>query len=121
VAFKIKTYEDQAKLSVILATVGGFFTVAALGGILRNFDLSTGWVRYGTKSIFMPALGGCLVLALALAAIGFFVALNSAGQRRNKRSRLSWMGFFLNAFVIMFALCVGVFFAITRHGTAPLT
>lgn len=120
-AFKIKTYEDQAKLSVILAAVGGFLAVAALGGILRNFDARTGWVEYGTKSIFLPALGGCLMLALALAATGFFVALNSAGQRRNKRSRLSWTGFFLNALVIMFALCVGVFFAITRHGMAPLT
>ncbi len=120
-AFKIKTYEDQAKLSVILATVGGLFTVAALGAILRNFDASTGWVRYGTKTIFMPALGGCLMLALALATIGFFVALNSAGQRRNKRSRLSWTGFFLSALVITFAVCVGVFFVITRHGIAPLT
>jgi len=121
VAFKIKTYEDQAKLSVILAAVGGFFTVAALGAILRNFDAHTGWVQYGTKTVFLPALGGCLVLALALAAIGFFVALNSAGQRRNKRSRLSWTGFFLNALVIMFALCAGVFFFFTRHGIAPIT
>ncbi len=120
-AFKIKTYEDQAKLSMILATVGGFFALAALGGILKNFDPSTGWVRYGTKSIFLPALGGCLMLALALATIGFFVALNSAGQRRNKRSRLSWTGFFLNAVVITFAVCVGAFFVITRHGMAPLT
>jgi hypothetical protein len=121
VAFKIKTYEEQAKLSVILAAIGGFFALVALGGILRNFDASTGWVRYGTKTIFMPALGGCLVLALALAAIGFFVGLNSAGQRRNKRSRLSWTGFFLNALVIVLALCVGAVFAITRHGMAPIT
>ena len=120
-AFKIKTYEGQAKLSVILAVIGGFFALVALGGILRNFDPSTGWVRYGTKGIFMPALGGCLMLALALAAIGFFVGLNSAGQRRNKRSRLSWTGFFLNALVIMFALCAGVFFLFTRHGIAPIT
>jgi len=121
VAFKIKTYEEQAKLSVILAAVGGFFALAALGGILRNFDLSTGWVRYGTKSIFLPVLGGCLTLALALAAIGFFVGLNSAGQRRNKRSRLSWTGFFLSALVITFTLCAGAFFFFTRHGVAPIT
>jgi len=121
VAFKIKTYEEQAKLSVILAVIGGFFALVALGGVLRNFDPSTGWVRYGTKSIFMPALGICLLLALALAAAGFFVALHSAGQRRNKRSRLSWTGFFLNAVVLMFALCVGAFFVITRHGIAPIT
>jgi hypothetical protein len=119
VAFKIKTYEDQARLSVILAAVGGFFAVAALGGVLRNFDINTGWVEYGTKTIFLPALGGCLFLALAPAAVGFSVALHSAGQRRNKRSGLSWMGFFLNALVITLALCIGVFFVVTRHGLSP--
>jgi hypothetical protein len=120
VALKIKTYEEQAKLSVILAVIGSLFALAALGGVLRNFDPSTGWVRFGTKSMFMPALGICLLLAVAFTAIGFSVGLHSAGQRRNKRSRLSWTGFFLNAAVLMFALCVGVFFVITRHGIAPI-
>lgn len=113
-AFKIKTYEDQARLSVILAAVGGFCTLAAVGFILRNFDASSLWTRYNPKSLFLPALLGAIGAALLAGAAGFYIAYRSAGQRRNKNPKLSWTGFFLNAVVITLALCVFVFFFFTR-------
>jgi hypothetical protein len=118
VAFDLKAYEGQAKLSIILALGGA---VGAAGGIfliLQAFDWENFWLAYNPSGKRFLLIGATLALALVLAGSGFFVALNSAGQRRNKQSNLSWMGFVLNAVVLTMALSAGVFFAITRY---PIT
>ncbi|MCK4341904.1 MAG: hypothetical protein KAY37_09305 [Phycisphaerae bacterium] len=114
------TYENQATLSIVLAAVGGVAFLLAAGLLWRNFtDFETFWVSFNPKSMYQPLLGLVLFIALAVGAVGFFIGLNSAGQRRNTRSRLSWLGFFLNAGVIALALCAGIFFVIARHPFIP--
>jgi hypothetical protein len=119
VAFKLKTYENQAKLSVWLAGVGGLAALGVLWMILRN--LKAGEVSFGAGTLFQPVLGAGLFVGLAAATVGFFVALNSAGQRRNTKSALSWRGFFLNALVIALLLSAGVFFYFTRSPIVAAT
>lgn len=114
-AFKFKTYEDQARLSVMLAAVGCFCAIVAGVAVLKRFEPEQFWVKYGSHSMLLPILGLTLLLALAASVTGFLVALHSAGQRRNKRSRLSWMGFFLNAGVITLTLSIAIFFALARN------
>ncbi len=110
------TLENQAKLSVILAVVGGVGALAAVVLLGKNFtDLSTFWVRYNPKGKWLPMLAACLFLALGAGGAGFFIGLNSAGERRNTRSRLAWIGFFASAGVLMLAVCAAIFFYFARH------
>jgi hypothetical protein len=115
VAFKLKSYESQSLLSVLLALVGGVAALGAVGVMARGFDKASFYVNYSSRSMFLPTLAGALLVGLAAAVIGFFIALNSAGQKRNTRSRLAWQGFFLNALVLTIVLLAGVFFYFTRN------
>jgi len=112
---KVKTYEDQAKLSVILAIVGALATVGAVGLMLRNFDATGFFVSYRSNGPWLPIVGAGLLVGLGAGVGGFFIALNSAGQRRNKRSALSWQAFFLNALVVTVVLSACIFFYFTRN------
>ncbi|MBU0639034.1 MAG: hypothetical protein KKB50_09235 [Planctomycetes bacterium] len=119
VVFKLKTYESQAKLSVVLAIAGGLGAIAAAVLILQNFDPQNFWVRYNPKGLRPIAIGGALFVALVSAAVGLFVGLNSAGQRRNKNSKLSWTGFFMSAAALALAMSEGVFFYLTKYAVRP--
>lgn len=120
-ALKLKTYEDQAKLSVWLAALGGLAALGVLVLIFRNasFEGSTIYVTYNPNGFWLPTLGVGILVALAAAAIGFFVALNSAGQRRNTRSALAWQAFFVNAVIITVVLSAALFFFFTRNPFVP--
>lgn len=113
-ALKLRAYETQAKLSIGLAIGAAVSMFGTVFLLLRNFDATNFLIAYRSSSMYMPALGATILLSLGLATIGFFVGLNSAGQKRNKQSQLSWIGFFLNASVITLSLCCGVFFWFTR-------
>ena len=114
-AFKLKTYEDQAKLSLYLGVLAALAAVTVVGLIARNFDRVTFYVTYDAKSAWLPILGAGMLGGLMAGTVGFFVALNSAGQRRNTRSKLSWQAFFLNAAVITMLLSTAAFFVFTRN------
>jgi prepilin signal peptidase PulO-like enzyme (type II secretory pathway) len=119
VAFKLKTYEGQAKVSVLLAVLGGLALVGVLALICRNFDLATWFTTYNPNGFWLPILGVGLLAALAASTIGFFVGLHSAGQRRNTRSALAWLGFFVNALIITAALSSAALFVFTRNPIVP--
>lgn len=118
VAFNLKSYESQAKLSVFLAVLGGLAALGVIGLMGRNFDRGSFFVNYNPRGLWLPVLGAGLLVGLAAGVVGFFVGLHSAGQRRNPRSALSWKGFFLNAAVIIVMLCAGIFFYFTRNAVA---
>ena len=65
-----------------------------------------------------PARTSVLFVSLCAGVVGLFIGLNSAGQRRNTRSQLSWLGFFLNAGIIALAVCAVVFFYFARNPQA---
>jgi hypothetical protein len=115
VASKLNTYENQAKLSVVLGLVGSAALLGVIVMMRKNFDAATFYITYNTASLWLPLLGSGLLVGLLAGAAGFFVALNSAGQRRNIQSSLAWKGFFLNAIVITGLLAASIFFYFTRN------
>lgn len=99
----------------MLAGLAAFAAMAALYCVLKGFDWQVFMLTYNRKGPRLIFLGASLFVCLAAGVIGFFVGFNSAGQRRNKKSRLSWIGFFANAALIAVALMVAIFFVLTRN------
>ncbi len=116
---KLKTYEAQSKLSLGLAVLGGLAALGVLYLMRRNFDPAGFYVTYNPQASWLLVVGTGMFVALASSTIGFFVALNSAGQRRNTRSALAWQAFFLNALIITITLCAASFFFFTRNPQIP--
>ncbi|MCG3125341.1 MAG: hypothetical protein CHACPFDD_00159 [Phycisphaerae bacterium] len=111
----LRNFEHQARLSVACAVLGGLATLAALGLILRRFDWGNFMFSYNARGPIMYLLAAALGASLLLAAIGFGLGLSSAGQKKNKQSRLSWIGFFVNAGVIVAAMMTGLLFVFSRN------
>jgi hypothetical protein len=119
VALNLKSYEQQAKFSVVLAALSALAALGVIFLLLKNFKPAHFYVTYNPQGLWLPVLAAGLAFGLLVGAAGFFMALNSAGQRRNKLSRLAWQAFFLNALVITVMLCAAVFFYFTRFPMTP--
>jgi hypothetical protein len=119
VALTLKSYESQSKLSLGLAVLGGVAAVGVLFLMHRNFDAASFYLTYNPKASWLIIVGLGIFVALASSTVGFFVALHSAGQRRNKRSALAWQAFFLNAIIITITLCAACFLWYTRNPLVP--
>ena len=111
----LKSFESQAAISLMLAGLGALGAMAAVYCVLKGFDWKVFMLTYDRKGIRLFMLGGALFVALAASVVGFCVGFNSAGQRRNKKSRLAWIGFFANAALIAVTLMVAFFFLFTRN------
>jgi hypothetical protein len=122
VAVRQNVYERQAKFSVILGIVGALFTLAGVFFIRQAFDWESRQVVYDPQSLRLPGIAGALGVGLAGGGAAFLLGWQSAGQRTNKRNKLSWTGFFLGAAVIALAASAGVVFWLSRfpfHKTVP--
>lgn len=118
-ASRLNTYENQAKLSVALGVLG-LLALAALAVLMRrNFDRATFYMTFNAESMFQPLVGLSILAGLLVGSVGFFVGLNSAGQRRNTKSSLAWKGFFLNAIAVTGILASAIFFYFTRNAVTP--
>lgn len=114
-AAKLNQHEKFARYSVMLAVVGGLAALAAVYGVFSAFRPQNFEVIYSPRSLRFPAILGSIFIAGAAGTAGFFLALSSAGQKRNKLVRMSWLGFFLNAGIVTVALCVFVFFWLAKE------
>lgn len=110
----LKSYENQAKYSVVLAGVAALCTAFAVFCVLYKFDWTSFTLTYNRNGKRLLIIAAALFVSLAASIVGFCVGFNSAGQHRNKKSRLSWTGFFLNAALMAIAFMTAVFFIITR-------
>lgn len=115
----LRKYETQARLSLALGALSIVSALAGAAAALTGFDWEAFWLTYNPRGLRILAIGGALLLALGASAVGFGIAFNSAGQKRNTQSRLSWIGFFLNAAAIALALMVGVFVFVTGNPIQP--
>lgn len=106
---RVNQYEMQAQWSVRLAALAGVFALGLAFLVFRNFDLELG-IKYSASGKAFYVLLGCAALALASSGLGFVIALNSAGQRMNNLSQLSWTGFFANAGILTLSACLFIFF-----------
>lgn len=111
---KLSAYETQARLSVILAVIGAVFTAATAFAVFQKFDPGVMAVVYAGDSLRFPIIMAGTALAMSASGIGFFIGLNSAGQKRNTKSGLSWVGFFINAVLLTITVCVFIFFYFVR-------
>ncbi len=118
-ASRLNTYENQAKLSVALGVVGLLALLALAVLMRRNFDGATFYMTFNAESMFQPLIGLGILAGLLTGSVGFFVGLNSAGQRRNTQSGLAWKGFFLNAIALTGILAAAIFFYFTRNAVMP--
>ena len=118
-AVRRRVYEKQARLSVIMAALGGVCMLAAAAFILQRFDTQSFLIVYNPRTLRIVAIGTALFLGLAGGTAGFFLGFNSAGQRTNTRNKLSWTGFFLSAAVIALTISCGVFFWLLKFAQTP--
>lgn len=117
-ALNLRKYENQAVFSVAMAVVGAVCALASALIVLKRFNWEHFTLTYNRSGKLVIIFAASMLLAMGASAIGFGMGFNSAGQKRNTKSRLSWLGFFLSAGAIALALIVAIFFAITRD---PIT
>lgn len=114
-AAKANTFEKQALLSVAAGAVGLFATFGALAIMLPRFKFGEFSVVMSQEGKAYPALLAAVALACLAGAVGFFSGFNSAGNRRNSKSNLSWTGFFLSSGVLVLALSTFLVFWFARE------
>ena len=103
-AARANAFEKQALLSVAAGAVGMLAVLGAMGIILPRFDMSDFSVVMSREGKAYPLTLAAVAVACLAGAVGFFSGFNSAGNRRNSKSNLSWAGFFLSSGVLILAL-----------------
>lgn len=92
----LRRYDVQARYASVLSLSALLPTIGALVLIFRNYHHEVRQIIYGSGS-YVAVLLGCLAVSIALGGLGCLLGWNSAGQRRNDRSGLSWIGFSVGA------------------------
>jgi hypothetical protein len=106
-------------VSLLLAIIGGLSTLALIGFVFRNFDWASFAAIYVDGHWRYYAILIATFVAGATGAIGWFVALNSAGQKRNNLSKLAWTTFMVHSAIILLTLCVFIIFWFAREPIYP--
>ncbi|MBU0617743.1 MAG: hypothetical protein KKI02_08500 [Planctomycetes bacterium] len=107
---KTNPHELQAKWSLLLAIAAGLSTLLLILGVLRHFSFADFAAYYVKNSLRFYGIIATTLFSLTASGIGFFLALNSAGQRRNTLSGLAWKVFFIHALIITVTACVFIAF-----------
>jgi hypothetical protein len=108
--FSLRRYDVQARFSAIVS-LASVITLVGLALVLaRRLDRSEWLVNYGPPTKMAVYLSTVVTLGLSIAGFGF--GLNSAGQRRNDKPQLSWIGFFVGGGVLCLLLILFAFFRI---------
>lgn len=113
---RLDNYETQATLSVALAAFGGFCAVALAAAIVTAFDRELSVIIFRAGGPRHYAFYALAALAMSASGIGLVIGFNSAGQKSNKLSQRSWLGFFANAGALTLAACTFIFFWFFQYG-----
>lgn len=108
-------HEQQAKWSLYLAIAAGLSTLLLIVGVFRRFSFEEFAAFHAKGSLRFYGIFATTLFSLAASGIGFFVALNSAGQKRNALSGLAWKTFFAHALIVFVTLCVFIIFFFARE------
>lgn len=114
-AVKTNTFEKQALLSVAAGAVGLLAALMAVAILLRGFNWNEFSVVMSREGKAYPLEFASIMVACLAGAVGFFSGFNSAGQRRNSKSKLSWTGFFLSAAVLTLAMSTFLVFWFSKE------
>ena len=108
----LRRYDVQARVGLWTSLAAVLpFLAAALQSYLR-YDHQLRAIQYGQQGKFKIAFLLCVGLAMMLSVLGLGLGYNSAGQRRNKEQRRSWLGFFIGTTVLSFSVIL--FFAFLK-------
>ena len=112
---KTNPHELQAKWSLLLAIAAGLSTLVLILGVFRHFSFADFEAKYVKNSLRFYGIIATTLFSLGASGIGFFVALNSAGQKRNPLSGLAWKTFFMHALIITVTLCIFLVFFFAKE------
>ena len=90
--------DRHAKLSLYLALASVVTLLMQFFVILQKADLGEFVVRYGKNR--KMAILGATAMTLVLAASAFGMGINSVAQKKVKKQKLCWVGFFVGAGVM---------------------
>lgn len=107
---KLNTFEKQAVLSVACAAVAGAAFLAQAVGVLWKFNWSEFEIVMRSGGLRFFGIVGATGVGVLASIAGLSMGWMSAGEKRNKRSQLSWAGFFLNAGLATLTICIFVLF-----------
>ncbi len=110
----LRRYDVQARYAFVLVILSLLPCALALWLGWTRFDATLGRIIYGARGRFLPAFMACVLMSIAPAALGFILAISSAGQRRNDQSRRSWFAFFVGGAVLTLDLIVLIAFYMLR-------
>lgn len=105
----LRRYDHQAILSVYISALAIVPLIGLIILIFRNMHWDEQIIYYASMSYRLVVLGSVAV-TLLMATVGLGLGLNSVGQRRNDRQRLSWLGFFIGAIIVCLTLVLFVLF-----------
>jgi len=114
----LRRFDVQARVSAALSLLAAAPMLAAGWAAWRRYDPELRAIRYGSGSWLMPALLGCAALGVIAGGLGMFLGASSAGQRRNDRQGLSWIGFFVGAIAVTGSMVVAVAFYLLKIAVA---
>lgn len=107
-------YETRTTVSLILAIIGGLSMLVLIAGVFRHFDFTEFAATYVKGSLRFIGILVAFGVSVVCSAIGFFLALDCAGQKRNPKSALAWRSFFLHAVIGTITVCVMILFFFAR-------
>lgn len=110
----LRRYDVQATYAVLTSLLSVAPLAGAIFLLLRNWESELGAIVHGSQGSFLPALAVCVGLAGVGGAVGLVLGINSAGQRRNDKQRLSWTGFFVGSAVVTGTIIVAIAFVMLR-------
>jgi hypothetical protein len=114
----LRRFEVQAKLSVGASIVGLVMCLLMIPMVFRYLQPGL-MIYYNPESyrmLMILVMGG---LAGVFGCVGFGLGFNSAAQRRNERSSLSWLGFFLGAAAMCIAILLLAIFWFWKETVSP--
>ena len=107
---QLKRFDVQANVAATLSLLSVVPFLGAVALAIRNFDGHLVQITYGSGSRFVPMLIAGILLSMAPGFVGFVLGWNSAGQRRNDKSKRSWIGFFVGGLVLTLDLILLIAF-----------
>lgn len=109
----LRRFDVQAKWSLAFSLVSVLTCLGLLWLLQRNWTPETHLITF-RNPLFKVVYVGCSGVTVVLAVFGMALGFNSAGQRRNEKQRLSWIGFFVGTGVLAMALIFFVAFYALR-------
>ena len=117
---KANPYETQAKLSLLLAVIAALSAVALIACVFfRHFDFHEFTVYYVSGNLRHIVILGSTAIGLVASGIGWLVAFNAAGQKRNPLSGLAWKMFFVHSALIVLMFGTFVVFWLAKERIGP--